>query len=134
MEIVGIGTDIVECLRVGRMIERHGELFLTRVYTEREVRYCQARKRAVEHFAGRWAAKEAILKCLGTGWKRGLDWTDIEVRHDAEGKPEVHLCGATRAAALHLRVGDILVSISHCRAYATAYALAVRSPQPGAES
>src|SRR5439155_9903409 len=69
MEIVGIGTDIVECLRIGRMIEQHGELFLTRVYTEREVRYCQGRKHATEHFAGRWAAKEAILKCLGTGWR-----------------------------------------------------------------
>ncbi len=73
MDIVGIGTDIVECLRIGRMIEQHGELFLTRVYTEREIRYCQARKNATEHFAGRWAAKEAILKCLGTGWSRGVD-------------------------------------------------------------
>ena len=72
MDIVGIGTDIVECLRIGRMIEQHGELFLTRVYTEREIRYCQERKRAVEHFAGRWAAKEAVLKALGVGWRRGL--------------------------------------------------------------
>jgi holo-[acyl-carrier protein] synthase len=128
MEIVGIGTDIVECLRVGRMIEQHGELFLARVYTEREVCYCQSRKRAVEHFAGRWAAKEAILKCLGTGWRRGLDWTDIEVRHDDAGKPQVHLGGAAKEVALRLRVSDILLSISHCRAYATAYALAVRGP------
>ena len=72
MEILGIGTDIVECLRIGRMIEQHGEIFLRRVYTEREIRYCQERKHAIEHFAGRWAAKEAILKCLGSGWRRGL--------------------------------------------------------------
>jgi holo-[acyl-carrier protein] synthase len=130
MEIVGIGTDIVECLRVGRMIERHGELFLSRVYTSWEIRYCQARRRAGEHFAGRWAAKEAILKSLGTGWKRGLDWTDMEIRHDHSGKPQVHLGGATGELALALRVSDILLSISHCRAYATAYALAVRNPQP----
>ena len=71
MDILGIGTDIVECLRIGRMIEQHGELFLTRIFTEREVRYCQERKRAVEHFAGRWAAKEAVLKALGVGWRRG---------------------------------------------------------------
>jgi holo-[acyl-carrier protein] synthase len=127
MEIVGIGTDIVECLRVGRMIERHGELFLRRVYTDREIRYCQARRRAVEHFAGRWAAKEAIFKCLGTGWKRGLDWTEIEVANSHEGKPEVHLGGATKETAVALRIADILLSISHCRAYATAYALALRA-------
>jgi holo-[acyl-carrier protein] synthase len=126
MEIVGIGTDIVECLRIGRMIEQHGELFLNRVYTEREVRYCQARKRAVEHFAGRWAAKEAILKCLGSGWRKGLCWTDMEIRNDPSGKPVVLLCGAAKESAQQLRIADILLTISHCRAYATAYALAVR--------
>jgi holo-[acyl-carrier protein] synthase len=127
MEIVGIGTDIVECLRIGRMIEQHGELFLNRVYTEREVRYCQSRKRAVEHFAGRWAAKEAVLKCLGSGWRKGLCWTDMEVRNDPSGKPAIFLCGAAKESAQHLRITDILLSISHCRAYATAYAVAVRS-------
>jgi holo-[acyl-carrier protein] synthase len=126
MEIVGIGTDIVECLRIGRMVEQHGELFLRRVYTEREVRYCQARKRAVEHFAGRWAAKEAVLKCLGSGWRKGLCWTDMEVRNDPSGKPVVLLCGAAKESAQQLRISDILLSISHCRAYATAYAVAVR--------
>ena len=83
MEILGIGTDIIECPRIGKMIEQHGELFLRRVYTEREIRYCQARKHAIEHFAGRWAAKEAILKAIGTGWSRGIAWTDIEVRNAA---------------------------------------------------
>ena len=126
MEIVGIGTDIVECLRIGRMIEQHGELFLSRVYTEREVRYCQARKRAVEHFAGRWAAKEAVLKCLGSGWRKGLCWTDMEMRNDPSGKPVVLLCGAAKESAQQMRISDILLSISHCRAYATAYAVAVR--------
>jgi holo-[acyl-carrier protein] synthase len=127
MEIVGIGTDIVECLRIGRMIEQHGELFLSRVYTEREVRYCQARKRAVEHFAGRWAAKEAILKCLGSGWRKGLCWTDMEIRNEADGKPVVLLCGAAKESAQQLRISDILLTISHCRAYATASAIAVRT-------
>ncbi len=127
MEIIGIGNDIVECLRIGRMIEQHGELFLNRVYTEREVRYCQARKRAVEHFAGRWAAKEAILKCLGTGWRKGLCWTDMEIRNDPSGRPVVLLCGAAKESAQQLRITDIQLSISHCRAYATAHAVAVRS-------
>jgi holo-[acyl-carrier protein] synthase len=126
MEIVGIGTDIVECLRIGRMIEQHGELFLTRVYTEREIRYCQGRKHATENFAGRWAAKEAILKCLGTGWSKGICWTDLEIRNHVEGQPQVHIRGGAKDLAQNLRVSDILVSISHCRAYATAYAVAVR--------
>jgi holo-[acyl-carrier protein] synthase len=125
MEIVSIGTDIVECLRIGRMIEQHGELFLTRVYTDREIRYCQTRKHATEHFAGRWAAKEAILKCLGTGWQRGMSWTDMEIRNDLQGKPRVLLRGAARDHAEALRISDILLSVSHCRAYATANALAI---------
>src|SRR4051795_4529334 len=106
MDIVGIGTDIVECLRVGRMIEQHGELFLTRVYIDREIRYCQGRKRAIEHFAARWAAKEAILKSLGSGWRRGLCWTELEIRNDTTGKPHVLLCGAVRELAQALQVSD----------------------------
>ncbi len=129
MEILGIGTDIIECPRIGKMIEQHGELFLRRVYTEREIRYCQCRKHAIEHFAGRWAAKEAILKALGTGWSRGVAWTDIEVRNGHDGQPRVLVCGGAKEAALRLGVGDILLSISHCRTYATAYALAVRSSE-----
>jgi holo-[acyl-carrier protein] synthase len=125
MDIVGIGTEIVECLRIGRMIEQHGEQFLQRVYTEREIRWCQGRKRAVEHFAGRWAAKEAVLRCLGSSGRKTLCWTDVEIRPMPTGKPQVLLCGAAKDAALRLRVADILVSIAHCRAYATAYALAV---------
>lgn len=125
MRILGIGTDIVECPRIGRMIEVHGELFLSRVYTEREIRYCQARKRALESFAGRWAAKEAILKAIGTGWSRGIAWTDLEVRNEPGGQPKVRVRGGARDAALARGIGDILLSISHCRTYATAYALAV---------
>src|SRR5713101_6242863 len=116
MQIVGIGTDIGECLRIGRMIERHGEVFLTRVYTEREIRYCQERKRSMEHFAGRWAAKEAILKCLGTGWSKGICWTDIEIRNEVGGKPGVLMCGAVKDRAQTLHISDVLLSISHCRA------------------
>src|SRR5580692_9363061 len=104
MEIVGIGTDIIECLRIGRMIEQHGELFLSRVYTPREIRYCQARKNAIEHFAGRWAAKE--------------------VRNDFSGMPRVHICGAARDQVERLHITEIMLSISHCRAYATATAIA----------
>jgi holo-[acyl-carrier protein] synthase len=127
MEIVGIGSNIVECLRVGRMIEEHGELFLLRVFTEREIRYCQTRQRSTEHFAAHWAAKEAILKCLDMPWRRGLSWTDIEVRQEQGGRARVLLCGAAKDIAQTQRISDILVSMSYCRAYATAYALAIRT-------
>lgn len=125
MKILGIGTDITECLRIAKMIERHGELFIDRVYTPTEIRYCQSRKQATQHFTGRWAAKEAILKALGTGWRRGISWRDIEVRNEPNGKPVVAIRGGAKEAALSLGIREILVSISHCRSHATAYALAV---------
>jgi holo-[acyl-carrier protein] synthase len=107
------------------MIELHGEVFLRRIYTDREIRYCQARKHAIEHFAGHWAAKEAILKALGMGSSRVVSWTDLEVRNRPHARPEVRVRGRARDAALARGIGDILISIAHCRTYATAYALAV---------
>ena len=125
MNIIGIGTDIVETLRIAQMIERHGELFLLRVFTPHEVEYCSARKAATQHYAGRWAAKEAVLKALGTGWSRGIAWRDIEVRNEISGKPHIVLDGGALDVSRRLGIAQILISISHCRAYATAYALAV---------
>jgi holo-[acyl-carrier protein] synthase len=125
MEIIGIGTDITECLRIARMIERHGELFITRVYTPDEIVYCQNRKQATQHFTGRWAAKEAILKAIGTGWRRGISWRDMEIRNDPSGKPVVAVRGGVRDVFEKLGIREILISISHCRAYATAIAIAV---------
>src|SRR6185436_4904125 len=94
--VLGIGTDLVECLRIAQMIERHGELFLMRVYTRHEIEYCSARKSANQHYAGRWAAKEAVLKALGTGWSRGISWTDVEVRNDLGGQPQIKLTGGAQ--------------------------------------
>jgi holo-[acyl-carrier protein] synthase len=125
MNVVGIGTDIVETLRIARMIERHGELFLSRVYTPHEIAYCSERKAANQHYAGRWAAKEAVLKALGTGWTRGIRWVDIEVRNEFGGRPSIVLDGEAREISLRLEIDQILISISHCRSHATAYALAV---------
>jgi holo-[acyl-carrier protein] synthase len=129
MDIVGIGTDIVECLRIGRMVEQHGELFLTRVYTEREIRHCHARKRAIEHFAGLWAAKEAVLKSLGMMTRRGMSWSEVEVRTEPTGVLHVYLCGAAKDLAQQLHVSAIHLSVGHCRAYATGYALSVRGSE-----
>ena len=123
--ILGIGTDIIECLRIAQMIERHGEMFITRVYTDYEIQYCQQRKSATQHFAGRWAAKEAILKALGTGWQKGISWRDLEVRNDVAGKPIVALRGGARDVCEARGIADMLVSISHCRTHAVAYAMAI---------
>ena len=125
LAVVGIGTDIVECLRIAQMIERHGELFINRVYTPLEIRYCQSRKQSTQHYAGRWAAKEAILKALGTGWRHGISWRDVEVRNDQGGRPVVGLRGGAREAVELFGIRQILVSISHCRSHATAYAIAL---------
>ena len=126
MDIIGIGTEIVECLRVGRMIEQHGEQFLGRVYTEREIRFCQGRRRSTEHFAAHWAAKEAVLKALHTPWRRGMEWTDIEIQQELGFSPEVLFHGATAELTGSLRLGRVMLSMSHCRAYAMASAIAVK--------
>jgi holo-[acyl-carrier protein] synthase len=106
------------------MIERHGELFINRVYTPYEIQYCQCRKQSTQHFAGRWAAKEAVLKALGTGWVKGISWRDVEVRNADGGKPSIMLSGGALEVAQQLRLRQMLISISHCRSHATAYALA----------
>jgi holo-[acyl-carrier protein] synthase len=128
MQVLGIGTDIIECLRIAQMIERHGELFINRVYTDHEIEYCRARRAATQHFAGRWAAKEAVLKALGTGWRRGISWRDIEVRNRPSGQPVVALRGGARDVVEASGIQEMLISISHCRSHATAYALATGEP------
>ena len=124
--ILGLGTDIVEIVRIGQMVERHGELFLKRVYTDEETRYCQRRKECYEHFAGRWAAKEAVMKSLGTGFIRGVNWRDIEVISERSGQPKITLHGGAREYAQKQGIDEILITISHCRSYATATAIAVQ--------
>jgi len=127
MDVLGIGTDIVECLRIAQMIERHAEQFIARVFTTHEMEYCSARKAATQHYAGRWAAKEAVLKAIGTGWVRGISWRDIEVRNDMGGRPTISLSGGALEASRRRGIEQVLISISHCRSHATAYALALGS-------
>ena len=123
--IVGLGTDIIEIVRIGQMIERHGELFLNRIYTEEEVRYCSRRKESYQHFAGRWAAKEAVMKALGTGFIRGIRWQDIGVYSQKSGRPIVQLKGGAADLSEKMGIEEILLTISHCRTYATATAIAI---------
>lgn len=125
MNIIGIGSNIVECLRIAQLIERHGEIFLSRVFTPHEIEYCSSRAMATQHYSGRWAAKEAVLKALGTGWSRGIGWRDIEVHNEVGGRPSILLAGGAREVCERLEVARVMISISHCRTHATAYALAL---------
>lgn len=120
--IEGIGTDIIETRRIQDAIERHGNRFLDRILTEGEQTYCQRYNDPHPHYAGRFAAKEAIVKALGTGFHEQIAWTEIEVINDTQGKPEVHLSSRLRK---HFPKAHIFVSISHCIDYATATAILV---------
>ena len=124
--IVGLGTDIIETVRIGQMIERHGELFLQRVFTEQEIRYCQRRKEAIQHYAGRWAAKEAVMKTLGTGFTRGVGFQDIEVGNRRSGQPAIKLRGGAQEVAKRLGVDEVLITRSKCGANATSTAMGIQ--------
>ena len=128
-DVIGIGTDITECLRIARMIERHGDLFINRVYTAEEIRYCRNRKQTTEHFTGRWAAKEAVLKALGTGWRRGISWRDVEILNEPGGKPIVNVHGGAKSVVEQLGITRLQISISHCHTHATAFAIATGSDE-----
>ncbi len=126
MAVVGIGTDVVRVERVARAIghpERGGR-FLARVFTEGERRDCEARGRAAEGFAARFAAKEAVMKALGASGPWGFAWGEIEVVRVASGAPQVRLSGGAAERARRLGVGRLHVSISHERDVAIAFALA----------
>jgi holo-[acyl-carrier protein] synthase len=111
--IVGLGVDLAEVSRVRAAIERRGEAFLHRVYTEREIAYCERFRNYFERYAGRFAAKEAAMKALGTGWSHGVRWVDIEVARMASGKPTLELHGETLAIAGRMGVKNMSVSITH---------------------
>jgi holo-[acyl-carrier protein] synthase len=124
MRIVGHGIDLVETQRIGRMIAEHGDRFLLRVFTEGERRYAAANpSRRVEHLAGRFAAKEAVLKVLGTGWAGGITWTDAEVVREPSGKPAIVLHGRALEVAGELGIEHWWLSISHVSTHAMASAI-----------
>ena len=111
--IVGLGVDITEVDRIEAAISRHGRAFLQRVFTPSEIAYCERHHNSAERFAGRFAAKEAAMKALGTGWARSVRWLDIEVVRAPGGKPTLRLSGASREIANHLGVRNIALTITH---------------------
>ncbi|WP_370067212.1 holo-ACP synthase [Streptacidiphilus sp. MAP5-3] len=123
------GIDLVEVARVEQLMASQPEL-QERVFTHRELAYCLRRRRAGEHLAGRWATKEAVLKCLGTGMARGMEWTDIEVVNDRGGRPSVRLYGEVESVARSLGMHHIEISLSHTGGVAVAHAVMVCLPGP----
>lgn len=118
--IHGVGTDIIEVKRIEQSIERFGQRFLDRIFNFDEQTYCLHHRDSARHFAGRFAAKEAIVKALGTGFRDGIGWLDIEILNNDQGKPVVKLSPRLKE---QFNSPNIHLSISHGRDYATAFAI-----------
>ena len=125
MELIAHGIDLVDFPRIEQMIERHGDRFLDRVFTAAEQQYARGHRNTVEKYAGRFAAKEAILKLIGTGWRGKIAWTDVEVTNNPAGRPEVTLSGEVKEIAERLGIRQISISITHTANFAIASAVAL---------
>jgi holo-[acyl-carrier protein] synthase len=127
MNIVGLGFDATDIPRIAAAYDRFGERFLRRVFTEGEIAYCTRRRDPIPHLAGRFAAKEATMKALGTGHSRGVLWKDIEVvRHG--GPPQLRLTGGAARRAVQMNVAKSLLTITHSETLAMAQVLLMAPP------
>jgi len=118
--IIGLGVDITEVARLRAAIERRGDRILRRLYTVKERAYCERARNKFERYAGRFAAKEAAMKALGTGWRRGVRWVDLEVVRAPGGRPTMVLHGEAQKLAAQLGVQHIAMSITHTSTQALA--------------
>lgn len=125
MNIIGNGIDIIEIKDIRELIERSGNHFETRCFTVTECSIAGSDAHRIQYFAGRFAAKEAVLKAIGTGWSQGISWTDIEIQRLPTGRPSVVLYGRCQEIAAELGITMWLLSISHTPSYAVASAIAV---------
>ena len=123
MSAVSHGIDLVECSRIAKMIEKHGERFAERILTPAERQLAQRFRNPTEFIAGRWAAKEAILKMIGTGWQGRISWGDMEILPDELGQPHVTLTGETARIATEKGIARVLLSITHTKGHAAASAI-----------
>lgn len=125
MTIVGHGIDLVEVARIARLLADHAERFRARCFTEAELAYAASGRRETEHLAARFAAKEAVLKALGTGLRHGIAWTDIEVVRDGAGRPAITLRGEAKRLSDSLGVRAWMISLTHTESHAAASAIAL---------
>lgn len=127
--ILGMGVDIVEIYRMKDAIKKWGDSFLTKIFTPREIKYSTARRFAHQHFAARFAAKEAVVKAFGEPSKHPIRWTEIEVLNDKEGKPIIEFHNDALKLKKKKRVGDVAVSMSHSKDYAIANVILMEGPK-----
>ena len=118
--IIGIGYDMVKVARIRSVSSRWGGKFEKRVFTPLEIEYCKSKKNQFQRLASRFAAKEAMFKALGTGWQRGVGWTEIEVANNEMGKPSITLSGKTEQLSRQLGVRNIFVSMTNTDEYGAA--------------
>lgn len=126
MMIIGIGIDTIELWRIKQVLDTHGQRFTHRIFTATEREFCDARgAMRASVYAGRFAAKEAVLKAIGTGLRKGVRWKDIEITNESSGRPVARLSGRALEHARRIGITNILISISHGREYVVAQAIAV---------
>src|SRR5271169_5638291 len=118
--IVGTGIDIAEVPRIEASIKRFGDRFLRRIFTLAEIRYCESKANRIERYAARFAAKEAAMKAIGTGWNHGVTWRDVEVSRMPGGRPTITFHGKAAEFAAKLRAKHVALSLSHTKEYAIA--------------
>jgi holo-[acyl-carrier protein] synthase len=118
--IVGLGVDMEEISRIREVISRHGRIFLDRIFTSAEIAYCERHRDPAERYAARFAAKEATMKALGTGWSKGIRWRDIEVARKPGGRPTIVLHGVAREHADRMGARQINLSLTHTGNFALA--------------
>ncbi len=116
----------MDCARVRKLIDQHGETFFKQVYTDREVQFCNTKTRTTEQFTALWAAKEAVFRALGTTWKRGTCWADVEIICESSGAPQVVVSGPTAELMAARGITQIMLTMAFCREFATATAIAIR--------
>ncbi len=124
--IIGMGTDLAEVERIQQSIDRYGERFLNRVYTQAEIAYSMRKKNSAERLAARFAAKEAGMKAIGTGWRRGVTWKDFEVVNEPSGRPTLRLSGVAAQIAQKQGAQQISLSLTHTAAMAMAVVILER--------
>lgn len=127
MKIIAHGIDLVDIGRIEQMLEKHDARFLSRVFTAREQADAKKVKNRTEKLAGRFATKEAVMKLIGTGWRDGIAWTDIEVINDPLGNPQVHISGKVKTLAEQKGIEQITLSITHTANLAMASAVALQN-------